>query len=372
MAYRVQEVTKKRDLRRFVRFPDLLYRGCPQYVPALHGDQIRALTKVSTLAYCTRKMWLALDGDRVVGRICAMVNPRYNERYGTRRARFGWFDTVEDFEVARLLLGTAEAWAKEQGMDEIHGPLYYNTFGKQGMLIEGFDHVPPFNCLYNFPYYNDFVGRLGYEKECDWVQYRINARSPLPEKTYRVATAVLERYDLHFGSIARLKKDPEQVRKFFRAYNESFSATVHNFIPLTEAEMQEEARQMLPFVSDRSATFLLDAQGEIAAFGITTPSISRALQKARGRLFPFGWIPLCRALRSFETADLMVNGAVPRWRNKGISAVFYAEMAEKIRKAGLKYAITNPQIETNGAVNIWKAYDHEPYMRRRCYIKKIK
>ena len=372
MAYRVQEVSTKRDLKRFVRFPDRLYRGCPQYVPALHADQIRALTRVSTLSYCTRKLWLALDGDRVVGRICAMVNPRYNERYGTRRARFGWFDTIEDFEVARLLLETAEAWAKAQGMDEIHGPLYYNTFGRQGMLIEGYENLPPFNCLYNFPYYNDFVERLGYEKECDWVQYRINARSPLPEKTYRVATAVLERYDLHFGSISRLKKNPDQVRKFFQAYNESFASTVHNYVPLTEEEMQEEARQMLPFVSDRSATLLVDGQGEIAAFGITTPSISLALQKARGHLFPFGWIPLRRALRSFETVDLMVNGAVPRWRNKGISAVFYAEMAEKIRKAGLKYAITNPQIETNGAVNVWKAYDHEPYMKRRCYIKKIK
>ena len=120
MAYRVQEVSSKRDLKRFIRFPDRLYKHCPQYVPALHSDQVNALTRVSTLSYCTRKMWLVLDGDRVAGRICAMVNPRYNERYGTRRARFGWFDTVNDFEVARLLLETAEAWAKEQGMDEIH------------------------------------------------------------------------------------------------------------------------------------------------------------------------------------------------------------------------------------------------------------
>ena len=181
MAYQVKEVVSKRDLKRFVRFPDRLYRECPQYVPALHADQVRSLTRVSTLSYCSRKMWLVLDGKEVAGRICAMVNPRYNERYGTRRARFGWFDTVDDFEVARLLLGTAEAWAREQGMDEIHGPLYYNTFGKQGMLIEGFDNIPPFNCLYNFPYYNDFVTRLGYGKECDWLQYRIDG--PLPFRT---------------------------------------------------------------------------------------------------------------------------------------------------------------------------------------------
>ena len=372
MAYQVKEVVSKRDLKRFVRFPDRLYRECPQYVPALHADQVRSLTRVSTLSYCSRKMWLVLDGKEVAGRICAMVNPRYNERYGTRRARFGWFDTVDDFEVARLLLGTAEAWAREQGMDEIHGPLYYNTFGKQGMLIEGFDSIPPFNCLYNFPYYNDFVTRLGYGKECDWLQYRIDAAAPLPDKTYRVATRVMERYDLRFGSLSRLKKDKSMVRKFFDAYNESFASAVRNYVPLTEEEMEEEARAMLPFVSDRAGTLLLDGNGDIAAFGIAFPSLSKALQKARGRLFPFGWIHLLRALHDFSTVDLMVNGATLPWQSKGISAVYYTEMAEKFRKAGMKTAITNPQIESNSAVNIWNRYEREPFMRRRCYCKKIK
>ena len=372
MAYQVKEVVSKRDLKRFVRFPDRLYRECPQYVPALHVDQVRSLTRVSTLSYCSRKMWLVLDGKEVAGRICAMVNPRYNERYGTRRARFGWFDTVDDFEVARLLLGTAEAWAREQGMDEIHGPLYYNTFGKQGMLIEGFDNIPPFNCLYNFPYYNDFVTRLGYGKECDWLQYRIDAAAPLPDKTYRVATRVMERYDLRFGSLAHLKKDKSMVRKFFDAYNESFASAVHNYVPLTGEEMEEEARAMLPFVSDRAGALLLDGNGDIAAFGIAFPSLSKALQKARGRLFPFGWIHLLRALHDFSTVDLMVNGATLPWQGKGISAVYYTEMAEKFRKAGMKTAITNPQIESNSAVNIWNRYEREPFMRRRCYCKKIK
>ena len=143
--YIIKEVASRRDLMQFIKFPDVLYRDCPQYVPALHSDQLHSLTKVSTLSYCKRRMWMVLDGKKVVGRICAMINPRYNERYGTRRARFGWFDTVNDLEVAKLLILTAEAWAREEGMDEIHGPLYYNTLGKQGMLVEGFENVPPFN-----------------------------------------------------------------------------------------------------------------------------------------------------------------------------------------------------------------------------------
>lgn len=369
--YRIQEVRNRRELLQFVRFPDRLYRDCPQYVPALHGDQVRSLTRVAPLKYCTRKMWMVRDGGRVVGRICAMVNPRYNERYGRKRARFGWFDCIDDIEVARLLLGTAEAWAKEQGMDEIHGPLYYNTFGKQGMLVEGYGNIPPFNCLYNFPYYNDFVTALGYTKECDWLQYKMVADHGVPDKARRVSRIVRERYELHFGSISELKKDKELVRKFFRVYNESFSQTVMNFIPLTDEEIEEEAASVMPFISDKASSLLLDGNGEIAAFGISFPSISRALQKAKGRLFPFGWWHLLRALRDYETTDLMVNGAAPDWQNKGVSAVYYEDMADKARKIGNRWAISNPQIESNSAVNIWNSYEREPFMRRRCYLKQI-
>ncbi|MCR5004065.1 MAG: hypothetical protein K5984_06820, partial [Bacteroidales bacterium] len=182
--YKVVEVTTRGDLDKFIQFPDDLYKDCPQYVPALHIDQRNSLTKVSSLKYCKRKMWLVFDGKKVVGRICGMINPRYNERYNTKRARFGWFDMIEDFEVAKLLIETAEAWAKSEGMNEIHGPLYYNTLGKQGMLIEGFENIPPFNCIYNFPYYKDFVERLGFEKECDWIQYKMDSREKPADKMY--------------------------------------------------------------------------------------------------------------------------------------------------------------------------------------------
>ncbi len=369
--YQIREVSSRKDLMRFIRFPDELYRDCPQYVPALHEDQVRSLTRVAPLKYCRHKLWLALDGKRVVGRISGMVNPRYNEIYGRRRARFGWFDCIDDFEVARLLLGTAEAWAREQGMDEIHGPLYYNTFGKQGMLVEGYDRIPPFNCLYNFPYYNDFVRDFGYEKECDWIQYKMVANHGVPDKALRVSRMVQERYKLHFGSIDRLKRDKAQVRRFFEVYNESFAGSVTNFIPLTEEEIEEEAASMMPFLSDKTSSVLLDEHDGIVAFGISFPTISPALQKAKGRLFPFGWWHLWRAMHNYEVTDLMVNGAAPEWQNKGVSAVYYEEMADKAIRVGNRWAISNPQIESNSAVNIWNSYEHEPFMRRRCYLKKI-
>lgn len=370
--FKVLEVTDRKDLMRFIKFPDELYKDCEQYVPALHSDQVKSLTSVSTLSYCTRKLWLALDGeDNVVGRICAAINPRYNSLYNTKRVRFGWFDVIEDYEVASLLFRTAETWAKEQGMDEIHGPLYYNTLGKQGMLVEGFENVPPFNCIYNYQYYNRFVEQYGFRKECDWLQYRMVANHGVPAKARRVAELVKERYNLHFADIDKLKKDPEKVREFFAVYNRSFSKSVYNFIPFTPEEIEEEARSVMPMLSNKASSILLDEKDQVIAFGIAFPTISYALQKAKGKLFPFGWFHIWRALHNYEVCDLMLNGAAPEWQGKGVSSVYYREMADKALKLGTRWAISNPQIESNSAVNIWNDYEREPFMRRRCYIKKI-
>lgn len=371
--FTIREVISKKDIRRFIAFPDELYRDCPQYVPALHSDQFKSLTSVSSLEYCKRKMWLVEDGNgRMAGRICAMVNPRYNERYNTRRARFGWFDTIDNPEVAGLLVGVAEKWALEQGMDEIHGPLYYNTLGKQGMLVEGFGNIPPFNCLYNYEYYKTLIENLGFEKECDWVQYEVAAGQDLPEKTLRVADVVMHRYKLHFADIRKMRHDPGKIRDFFRIYNEAFASCVYNFIPFTDKEIEEEAASVMPYLSNKASCILLDENDEVAAFGIAFPSISKALQKARGRLFPFGWIHLLKALNDYETTDLMITGASPVWQNKGVSAVYYKVMSEKAKKIGNVRAITNPQLENNSAVNLWNAYERKPFMRRRCYLKKIR
>jgi hypothetical protein len=369
--YEIIEVKTRKDLKKFIRFPDDLYKGCEQYVPALHGDQMASLTNDPALDYCKHKLWMAIDGTRVVGRICAMVNPRYNELYSKKRARFGWFDTVEDIEVARLLLSTAEKWALEQGMTEIHGPLYYNTLGKQGMLVEGFENIPPFNCLYNYQYYNDFVQALGYEKECDWLQYKMDASQGVQEKMTRIAGMLKERFNLHDGRLDVLKRDKEMVKYFFKVYNESFAAAVYNFIPFTDKEVQHEVKTCMPFISDKVSSIVLDENNELVAFGIAFPTISRALQKAKGHLFPFGWFHLLKAMHNYETVDLMLNGAVPQWQNKGVSAIYHCSMAEKYKKTGTMVAISNPQIETNSAVNVWGKYEHELYMRRRCYVKTL-
>lgn len=371
-AYTIREVTGRRDLRRFIRFPDQLYKGCDQYVPALHKGQEFDLMHSPSLEYCTRKMWIALDEKgNVVGRICCIINPRYNEKYGTRRARFGWFDLIDDVEVGRLLISTAGKWAQENGMEELHGPLQYNTLGRQGMLVEGFDKLVPFSCLYNYPYYVDIMQELGFEKECDWLQYRMPADQGVDDRMKAIAQRLMDRYKLKVADFDRLKKDREQVMKFFRIYNESFDGTVYNFIPFTQAEIDYEVRQIMGQLDSRLCCVLMDEDDEVAGFGISTPCLSRAMQKAKGSLFPFGWIHALRARRNFETLDLMINGAAPKWQKTGISSVYHTLLAEKYKECGARWGVSNPQIETNLAVNVWDRYEHELWMRRRCWIRKI-
>lgn len=369
----VREVTSKKDLKKFITFIDDLYKGCDLYVPPLHKGQEFDLMKSPSLAYCSRKMWIAEDEKgKVVGRICCMINPRYNEKYDKKRARFGWFDLINDIEVARLLVGAAESWAKENGMEEIHGPLFYNTLGRQGMLIEGYDKLPPFSCLYNFPYYVDLVQELGFEKECDWVQYMMPADQGIDDKMKLISERLIKRYKLRVADFDKLKKDKVTVRKFFKIYNESFDGAVMNFIPFTEEEIENECRQIMGQLSSKLCCVLMDEDDEVAAFGIATPCLSRAMQKAKGSLFPFGWYHALKATRNFENIDLMINGAAPKWQNTGISAVFHGIMAEQFKAAGCKWALANPQIETNKAVNVWERYENKLWMRRRCWIKKIK
>ena len=369
----VKEVVTKKDLKKFIAFVDDLYKGCDLFVPPLHKGQEYDLMKSPSLEYCTRKMWIAEDAEgKVVGRICAIINPRYNEKYDKKRVRFGWFDLINDIEVARLLIETAEAWAKENGMDEIHGPLFYNTLGRQGMLVEGFDKLPPFSCLYNYPYYVNLVQQLGFEKECDWIQYMMRADQEVEPRMKAIAERLMQRYKLKVADFDKLKKDPEIVKKFFKMYNESFDGRVYNFIPFTDAEILAEAEQILPQLDSKLCCVLMDQDDEVAAFGIAIPCLSRAMQKAKGSMFPFGWYHVLKALKNYKNVDLMINGAAPKWQNTGISSVFHCVMSQQFKAAGSEWALANPQIETNLAVNVWERYESELWLRRRCWIKKIK
>ena len=369
----VKEVETKRDLKKFYQFQNKLYKNSKEYVPTLDIDQKNSLTKDPALDYCTNKMWLAYKGERVVGRIMAIINPRYNELYNLRRGRFGWFDFENDIEIAKALTDTAAQWLKSQGMTHMHGPLAYNTMGRQGMLVSGFENTPPVNCLYNYPYYVEFMEKLGFEKECDWVQYKLNASQGAPEKLNRMADILMRRYNLRFLDIRKINKD--QWRKlsenFFKVYNECFKA-VHNFIPLTRHEVDAVGSHYLKLLRPELTCIVVDENDEIATFGLCFPSTSEGFKKAKGKLFPFGWYHILKEYRHYKTIDLMMVGSAPAWNSKGLSAIYHSHLAARFREHHIACAITNPQIETNtAAVKVWESYDHQEFMRRRCFIRPI-
>ena len=372
MRYTVREVANALEFKLFYQFQNRLYRDCPTYVPSLDYDQRHTLAHSPCLDYCRQKLLLCYDETgRVAGRCCAIINPRYNELYGTQRMRFGWTDFVDDFDAARSLLDAAADWGRSLGMTEIHGPLGYNTMYKQGLVVEGFDSVPQSNNLYNHPYYKDFLERLGFAKEADWLQYRFLVGQPLPDRLHELSQSLLQRYDLHVADIAQLKKRKDVVEGFFREYNAAF-LSVRNFIPFTEKEIAEEGANYVGRLSDDLSCIVLDAEGRVAAFAICIPSLSRALQKAGGHLFPTGWWHLLRAQKRYDTVDMMLVGASPRWLDKGLSAILHDHLGRRWQQLGVKWAISNPQFEDNPAVKVWEAYPQkEPFIRRRVYIKSL-
>lgn len=373
MQVTIKEVNSKKEFKQFYQFQNKLYAKCKEYVPTLDWDQKNTLKSDPALEYCTRKLWLAYKGERVVGRIQAIVNPRYNEYYNLKRLRFGWFDFEEDIEIAKALLETAMAWGKEQGMTEVHGPLAYNTLGRQGMLVEGFENTPPTNCLYNYPYYATFMQQLGFEKEVDWIQYKLNASQGAPDKLNRMSDILMKRYDLQMLDIRKLnsKTRNELIDKFFTIYNECFKA-VNNFIPLTRDEINKTGNAYFKLLKPELTSLIMDKDGDIAAFGLCFPSLSEAFKKAKGSLFPFGWYHILKGYKKYKTIDLMMVGSNPKWASKGLSAIYHSNLAANFQKYNIECAITNPQIDTNiAAIKVWESYDHELYMRRRCWIKQL-
>lgn len=374
MSYTLREISVncRADFKKFYQFQNKLYKECKTYVPSLDFDQKKTLSKGAPLDYCKQKLFMVFDGKRPVGRVCAIINPRYNELYNTHRIRFGWFDFENDIEIAKMLLDAVEKWGKEEGMEEMHGPLGYNTMYKQGMVVEGFDNIPPINCLYNYSYYPQFMEQLCFQKECDWVQYKLPANQGAPEKMKRLSRLLLEKYDLKIVDVNQLKKNKNMIQDFFNHFNRSFMP-VYNFIPLTDKEIAKEGSEYIPQLQSKLTCFVIDKDDQIASFGVCTPSLSNAFQKAKGKLFPFGWYHILRGKSHYKTIDLMIVGSDPKWEKKGLSSIFHTHLAEGLANGEIKYAITNPQIETNLAVKAWDYYQgREDYIRRRCYIKKIK
>ena len=350
MLYKVREVTCRKDLMKFIRFPESLYKGCSQYVPPLHKGQEHELMHAASLKYCTRKMWLAEDEKgKVVGRICAMVNPRYNEKYGTKRARFGWFDFIDDYDVFKALIDAVAEWGRSKGMLCLNGPVGFTDFDHQGLLLEGFDYNAPMASLYTHPYYIAHYERYGLTKEADWIEYQITPPAEAPEKMRRLVGLVAQRYNLHTVKVKSVRELKQRYGYTYFDVLDSAYQKLYNYQPMTPRQKQYYCKMYFPILNFDFVTMVANEQDEIVAVGLGMPSISEALRKCGGHLFPFGWYHVLKALKSktYEAFDLLIIAVRPDYQDRGLNAVIIADQHPYFIKYGIKEVETTAILETN-------------------------
>ena len=377
MAVEIKRVTKKSELKRFIRFNYEFYKNNPYAVPDLYDDMLGTFSpkKNAAFEFCEADYFLAYREGRIVGRVAAIINHRANEQWQKKTVRFGWIDFIDDLEVSRALIGAVKQWGKERGMDTIEGPLGFTDMDAEGMLIEGFDQLSTMATIYNYPYYPQHMEKLGMEKSADWVEMKIYVPVEIPEKHKRISDIIARKYNLH---VRKLTSKREVLRSglahdIFRLINDAY-APLFNFSRMTERQIDQYVRMYVPVLDLRMVSIVENEQNEIVAVGISMASLSEALQKAKGRLLPFGWFYLLKALfwKRPKMLDLLLVGVRPDYQNKGVNALLFTDLIPVYQQLGFEYAESNPELELNEKVqNQWQYFKTEQHKRRRCFKAKI-
>lgn len=370
----IKIVENKKDFKHFLNFPYKLFKNDKKWVPSLIVDEKNTFDKKKNpaLEFCECKIFLAYRNSEVVGRIVGIINHKSNEIWKEKRIRFGWFDFIDDTEVCQKLLEAVENWGRAEGLTEIVGPMGFTDMDKEGMLVEGFEEDCPMATYYNPSYYPKQIEKLSYKKEVDWIQYKIKANQQIPDKILRINELIQNKYNLKIVEGLSTKQIAERYgNKLFETLNAAFSH-LFGYVALNERQVKFYIDQYFPFLNKKLICLIVDEKDDIAAFGVSMPSFTEALRKSKGKLFPFGWYYFLKAMRNFDKIDLYFNGVHPKWQNKGIHSIYYAEMNKQYIALGSQIAIANPQLETNQAARIWEKYeDSHIALRRRAYIKQI-
>jgi GNAT superfamily N-acetyltransferase len=371
MDIAIREVTDSSQLKAFIDFPYLLYKNNKYFVPQLKSDVADTLNRKKNPAFdfCEAKYWLAYKGDKVVGRIAGIINHAYIWKWKNKYMRFGWIDFENDEQIAKNLLAQVEIWAKENGLDAVHGPLGFTNFDNAGMLTEGFDQLGTFATIYNYSYYPLLMEKAGYGKDVDWVEYKIKVPEAEPEKLEKITAIVERKLGLNVAKARKIKDVLFYTKDIFCLLNSTYS-DLYGMVPLTEKQVQYYTKKYLSFIRTDFVALVTDRKGELVAFGITMPSLSLALQKAKGSLYPFGFIHLSKALRKNKAADLYLVAVRKDFQGKGVNGLLMHELNRSYIKNKIEYAESNPELEQNKKVqSIWERYEAIQHKRRRCYIK---
>lgn len=377
MAVTIIPVKTRKALKQFIRFNYELYKNNPYSVPDLYEDMLNTLDPKRNPAFefCEAECFLAIRDGEIVGRVAAIINKRANEKWNINAVRFGWIDFIDDEEVSKALLDTVEQWGRERGMSEIQGPLGFTDLDPEGMLIEGFDRISTMATIYNFPYYPIHMEKLGYEKDTDWIELLLKVPEKVPEKFERIANMVAKRFGL---KAKKFKSNRELERLYGEAIFDLINrcyAPLYGFSPLSKGQIEQYIKMYLPLVDRRMIALITDQNEKLVGVGISIASLAEALQKAKGRLFPFGWFHIIKALfiKRPTRLDFLIVAIDPEYQGKGVNAIIINEILPNYIKMGFKDVESNPELESNEKVQAqWEMFDKEQHKRRRAYKKNIK
>lgn len=379
MSVEIKRVENRKQLDSFINFHYDLYEGSPYDVPSLYNDELNTLSKDRNAAFefCEAEYFLAYKDGRLAGRVAAIINHRANDRWAQSDVRFGWLDFIDDIEVSRALLDAVADYGRSKGMTAVVGPLGFTDMDPEGMLTWGFDKLGTMATIYNYEYYPRHIEQMGgWEKDNDYVEYFLPMPDTVPEKYTKLASMIEQRYNLRVKKLNRKDVDNGYGRRLFEIINETY-VDLYGFVSLTDKQIDQYVKMFLPAVNFDFVTVVVDANKDdkIVGIAITIPSLSKALQKCRrGRLFPFGWWHLLRAIKFGKTegVDLLLIGVLPEYRSKGANALIFVDLIPRYIKAGFKWGESQVEMENNtGVQGQWSAFEHINHKRRRCFRKTL-
>ena len=374
MYIEIKEVLTKKDLWKWVRFPNKLYKNTEAFVPFLESDEFKTFSKDKNPAYdfCETKLFLAYKGKKIVGRIAGLINHAYNEKWNKNAIRFTRFDFIDDFEVSKSLFDAVVSWGREKSHSEIMGPIGFTDIDHQGMLVEGFDKLNMSITFYNFPYYIEHMEKLGLSKDIDWIEYKITIPNELDPRIGKMCERLAVRGDYSVVKYTDRKLLYKDAFEAFALIDEAYS-DLYGTVPLTKEVIKDAIDAYIPLVNLKYLCAVKDSSGKIVSFAIMVPSIAKALKKSNGKLFPFGIIRLLKALKcKNDTLEMFLVAVEPSLKAHGIPALVINELLMVCVENNVKYCETGPMLETNTAIHsMWRHFEKEQHKRRRCYIKSL-
>ncbi|MBQ8805158.1 MAG: N-acetyltransferase [Bacteroidaceae bacterium] len=373
----IKQVETKSEMKKFIRFNYELYKDNKYSVPDIYEDMLDTFSdKNAAMEFCEAVYYLAYKDGKVVGRVAGIINNKANKTWNLNAVRFGWIDFIDDPEVSRTLIEAVEKWGRSKGMTEIQGPLGFTDMDAEGMLIEGFEELGTMATIYNYPYYPKHIEALGYEKEADWIEMfiKVPRETGLPDRFKRIAEIVMQKYNLQIKKYTSSKKlAADYGQEIFQLINEAFKP-LFGYSELSQKQIDQYVKTYLPILDLKLISLITEPDGRLIGVGISMPSMSRALQKAKGKMFPFGWWHLLKALKwkKPKILDLMLVAIKPEYQGKGVNSLLFYDLLPIYIQEGYEYVETNVELETNAKVQQqWIYFERRQHKRRRCFKKTL-